>query len=227
MLNEFLSWEYWVKKVRILTKKWPKSEWAKSEQAKSEWSKLEQAKLEQAKSEQAKSDQVKIPQITESSMELFFVLGSVCSVATPFLCCHCFLNGAWKFSCQLLHLKNGVLRERLQYLVACKVSARLGNLWAVVHKKPTKTFWSSTRWSIQIFFSVCDAGYEYYDGSCYKLISTLTVGTNAQGNCEAEGGNFISILLRMNMSIDSMGTSQLWFVSKKWFFKVEKWCFCF
>ncbi len=43
-------------------KKWPKSEWAKSEQAKSE----------QAKSEQAKSEQLKFPQITASSMELFF-----------------------------------------------------------------------------------------------------------------------------------------------------------
>ncbi len=46
--------------------------WAKSEQAKSEQAKSEQAKSEQAKSEQAKSEQLKFPQITASSMELFF-----------------------------------------------------------------------------------------------------------------------------------------------------------
>ncbi len=81
-----------MKKVRILTKKqakserakseWAKSEWPKSEEAKSEWPKSEQAKSEraksegakseQAKSEQAKSEQLKFPQITASSMELFF-----------------------------------------------------------------------------------------------------------------------------------------------------------
>ncbi len=56
MLNEFPGCEYWVKKVRILTKKQAKSEWAKAEQA---------------KSEEAKSEQLKFPQITASSTELF------------------------------------------------------------------------------------------------------------------------------------------------------------
>ncbi len=70
------------KKVRIFTKKQAiserakseqaKSEWPKPEQAKSEWPKSEQTKSEQAKSEQAKSEQLKFPQITASSMELFF-----------------------------------------------------------------------------------------------------------------------------------------------------------
>ncbi len=60
------------KKVRILTKKQPKSEQAKSEWAKSEQAKSEQAKTEQAKTEQAKSEQLKFPQTTVSSMELFF-----------------------------------------------------------------------------------------------------------------------------------------------------------
>ncbi len=88
MLNE---------KVRIFNKtKWAKSEWAKSEWVKSEWVKSEGvksegvksewAKSEGAKSEWAKSEGVKsegvksewakseFPQITVSSMELFFVL---------------------------------------------------------------------------------------------------------------------------------------------------------
>ncbi len=73
VLKEFPSCAYWVKKVFwFLTKKQPKSEWAKSEWAKSEQAKSEQAKSEQAKSEQAKSEQLKFPQITGSSMELFF-----------------------------------------------------------------------------------------------------------------------------------------------------------
>ena len=57
VLNEFPSCENWVEKARILTKKQPKSERVESQWAKSEW---------------AKSEQLKFPQITMSSMELFF-----------------------------------------------------------------------------------------------------------------------------------------------------------
>ncbi len=60
-------------KVRILTKKQPKSEQPKSEQSKSEQSKSEQPKSEQPKSKQHKSEKLKFPQITASSMELFFL----------------------------------------------------------------------------------------------------------------------------------------------------------
>ncbi len=66
VLNKFPRCEYWVKKVRILTKK------SDPNQSKPNQSEPNQSEPNQSKPNQSKQNQSNFPQITASSMELFF-----------------------------------------------------------------------------------------------------------------------------------------------------------
>ena len=46
----------------------------------------------------------------------------------------------------------------------------------------------------QLFFAAaCDAGYIKSEGKCYKLVTQVTAGVNAEAKARAEGGHLVSI----------------------------------
>ncbi len=53
--------------------------------------------------------------------------------------------------------------------------------------------WPSYPWRCCCFFEACPPDYEENGGSCYLLVTTPATGNAAQADCQADGGNLVTI----------------------------------